>query len=335
MAMTMHFAVLLFLAAGDPSEWSTFPPAQQPPATEQPKKSDATSKKKGDAAKKKDTKPDAPEPPEAQSKPNEWSTFAPGKQATPPPAGQDVPPQALQRYRDAIALVSQGKYGDATVVLNELSGEYPKLAEIFAARCSAQLGLRQPAYAEADCNYALQLKPSLSNARFGLAEAEESLGKRDLALRHYREFMNDPGARPELKAEAQKRADGVSRPPVAQQGGQPVAHPRSSKPQCLVGKNGRQACGYNCLLGSDGVAACADMPEGDCTLNADGHVTCAQIAERGGANAGGLPPECKAGSDGIKVCGYNCKAGTNGRMYCATRPEGQCSQNGDGTFTCP
>jgi hypothetical protein len=339
MAMTMHLAVILFLAAGDPSEWSTFPPSQPPP-TEQPKKSDATSKKKDAASKKKDAKADArsdaksdaPEPPEAQSKPNEWSTFAPGKQVT-PPSGQDVPPKALQRYRDAIALVSQGKYSDATVMLNELSGEYPKLAEIFAARCSAQLGLRQPAYAEADCNYALQLKPSLSNARFGLAEAEESLGKRDLAARHYREFINDPGARPELKVEAQKRADGVSRPPVAQ-AGQPVAPMRSSKPQCLVGKNGRQACGYNCLLGGDGVAACADMPEGDCTQNPDGHVTCAQIAERGGANAGGVPPECKSGNDGIKVCGYNCKAGTNGRMYCATRPEGQCTQNSDGTFTC-
>jgi hypothetical protein len=56
---------------------------------------------------------------------------------------------------------------------------------------------------------------------------------------------------------------------------------------------------------------------------------------RGGANAGGQQPDCKAGSDGINVCGYNCKQGTNGRMYCATRPEGTCAQNHDGTFTCP
>ena len=79
----------------------------------------------------------------------------------------------------------------------------------------------------------------------------------------------------------------------------------------------------------------ADMPEGDCSQNPDGHVTCAQIAVRGGANAGGQVPECKAGSDGIKVCGYNCKLGTNGRMYCAKQAGGECTSNADGTYSCP
>jgi hypothetical protein len=323
MPVGMPFAIMLVLAAGDPTEWSTFPsgkpqaPAQQ---TQQP-----TQKQK-----QKPTQAQ-PQPEQPQQPPStEWSSFPTARSSTPAQA-PSVPPEALDRYRAAIADISAGRYTDATSRLNDLSGEFPRVAEIFAARCSAQLGLRQAQYAEADCAYALQLKPSLSNARFGLAEAEEGLGKRDLALRHYREFINDPAARADLKGEAAKRADGVTRGPAA---AGPVGPVHSAKPQCLVGKNGRQACGYNCMLGSDGIAACADMPEGDCVKGEDGHVTCAQIAVRGGANAGGQVPECKAGMDGIKVCGYHCKQGTNGRMYCAAKPEGECTQNSDGTFSC-
>lgn len=41
------------------------------------------------------------------------------------------------------------------------------------------------------------------------------------------------------------------------------------------------------------------------------------------------------GTDGRQVCGYNCRMGTNGRMYCASRPDGQCAMSSDGTFSCP
>ncbi len=102
-----------------------------------------------------------------------------------------------------------------------------------------------------------------------------------------------------------------------------------------MGSNGRQACGYNCRIGSDGIAACADMPAGTCETSPEGHVTCSQLAVRGGANAGGQQPDCRTGTDGVKVCGYNCKLGTNGRMYCATMPDGVCGMNSDGTFSCP
>jgi hypothetical protein len=40
------------------------------------------------------------------------------------------------------------------------------------------------------------------------------------------------------------------------------------------------------------------------------------------------------GTDGINVCGYNCRMGTNGHMYCASTPDGRCAMNTDGTFTC-
>ena len=61
-----------------------------------------------------------------------------------------------------------------------------------------------------------------------------------------------------------------------------------------------------------------------------------------GATQAGTPPpggagrsECRMGSDGQQYCGYNCRMGSNGQFYCASRPDGQCALNSDGTFTCP
>jgi hypothetical protein len=257
-----------------------------------------------------------------------------------------MPDGATPRYREAVSLISSGRYQEATVILNQVAAEYPKVAELYAARCSAQLGVKQAGYAETDCAYALKLKPTLSMALYGLASAEEALGKKDLAARHFREYQQDPGAREDLKQQAGKRAEALmsnaaaAPPPPAPPGqGQRTAaaapKARSSKPECKVGSNGRQACGYNCDIGSDGVSACADTPDGSCTKGEDGHVTCTQLAVRGGANAGGRPPECRTGTDGLKVCGYNCRLGTNGRFYCATMPDGECTMNPNGTFTCP
>ncbi len=303
--------LIMILAAGEPDEWSTFP-GDKPAATSKP----------------------AP---------------APAATAKPAPAGKSasaatvMPEGATGRYRDAVSLISGGRYAEATVILNQVAAEYPKVAELYAARCSAQLGVRQPGYAEADCAYAVKLKPSLSMALFGLASAEEQLGKKELAMRHYREYQNDPGGRTDLKEQAGQRADALSGgagatapppPPPAGQRQAQVVKKGSSKPECKIGKNGRQACGYNCEVGGDGVSACADTPDGSCTKGEDGHVTCTQLAVRGGANAGGAVPECRTGTDGVQVCGYNCKKGTNGRYFCATMPDGECTPNENGTYSC-
>jgi len=258
-----------------------------------------------------------------------------------------MPAGATPRYREAVSLISAGRYAEATVILNQVAAEYPKVAELYAARCSAQLGVKQPGYAEADCAYALKLKPSLSMALFGLASAEEQLGKKESAVRHYREYQNDPGGRADLKEQAGKRADSISGagsggagatapppPPPAGQRQAQVVKKGSSKPECKMGKTGRQACGYNCDVGTDGVAACADTPDGSCAKGEDGHVTCTQLAVRGGANAGGAVPECRTGTDGVQVCGYNCKKATNGRYFCAATPEGECTATPDGKYTC-
>src|SRR5205823_37441 len=153
-------------------------------------------------------------------------------------------------------------------------------------------------------------------AVYGLASAEEAQGKKEQAARHFREYERDPGARADLKEQAGKRADvlmtamGAPPAPPPPPGSAPPPSARSSKPECRMGTNGRQACGYNCEAGKDGVAACADTPDGACTIGPEGHVTCTQLAVRGGANAGGKPPECRVGNDGMQVCGYNCRMGT-------------------------
>jgi hypothetical protein len=46
-------------------------------------------------------------------------------------------------------------------------------------------------------------------------------------------------------------------------------------------------------------------------------------------------PECKLGSRGNQTCGYNCKLGSDGDWYCASKPEGQCALNATGSWTCP
>jgi hypothetical protein len=45
-------------------------------------------------------------------------------------------------------------------------------------------------------------------------------------------------------------------------------------PECKMGSDGNQTCGYNCKLGSDGHWYCASKPEGQCALNASGSWTC-------------------------------------------------------------
>lgn len=47
-----------------------------------------------------------------------------------------------------------------------------------------------------------------------------------------------------------------------------------ANPECKMGSNGQQTCGYNCKLGSAGSWYCASTPEGKCALNANGTWTC-------------------------------------------------------------
>lgn len=122
--------------------------------------------------------------------------------------------EGLARYWDAVAKVQAGAYGPATEVLNGLAGEYPKIPELFATRCSAQLGLGHFAAAEADCAYALRLRPQMASALYALAVAEDDQAKTELAIGHYRQYaaLNDPQAT--FKAQALARATLLAAPPA-------------------------------------------------------------------------------------------------------------------------
>lgn len=374
-------------------------------------------------------------------------------------------PSAIARYQDATAKIQARAFGEAIPTLNQLAAEYPRTAEVFAARCSAQVSMQSFAGAEADCTYALTVKPDLPVAIYTLAMAQEQLGKREAALASYRRyaaydqtaapyreqalaraaalgsvpptpapapapaapapttgklvvyrnhylaqmsritlvldnrivgdlghdqyaeieasvgehlleargssadgydaprvltrpfqlgaatvyanFDNSGGqvilqelpasqARAEIQADCKKAysrlitADSAMAPAVA------VARPpiAGGAPECRMGSDGRQACGFNCRIGSDGVSACADSPNGVCAIGSNGRVTCSRVSGSGLAPAG-PPPECKMSSRGVNTCGYNCRHGSRGDVYCASRPDGQCALNSDGTWSCP
>ncbi len=368
---------------------------------------------------------------------------------------------AQAKYREANAKITAGAYGEAVATLNALAGEYPRVAELFAARCSAQIGLKRYPGAEADCTYALAVKPELPVAVHALGMAQEAQGKRDAAIASFRryaaydekaapfreqalarmaalasgtqapapaaamgklivyrnhrfagpgritlvldnklvgdieheEYVEIEAAAGEHVLEARGNSEVWTRPiklggaavyanldthggkvvlqevPAAQ-GRQEVqddgcdkAYARQITPQsadappmaaaqvlvaplvvagpapsCRMGSDGRQACGYNCRIGSDGVAACADTPNGTCAIDSSGQVTCSQLGggPRGGMLIGAGPkPECRMGSNGRNTCGYNCRLGSGGSFFCASRPDGQCAMNSDGTWTCP
>jgi tetratricopeptide (TPR) repeat protein len=126
-------------------------------------------------------------------------------------------PEAAAQYRDAAAKVQAGDYAGASELLNALAAQYPRVPEIFTTRCSLQLGLRRGATAEADCTYALALKPNLPSAVYGLAIAEDSLGKTEQAIAHYRQYaaLDDPQAIYKPQALARANQLSAKAPPVA------------------------------------------------------------------------------------------------------------------------
>src|SRR5581483_5368620 len=85
----------------------------------------------------------------------------------------------------------------------------PKVAEIFASRCSALISNAQYAAAEADCAYAVTIKPNLPEALYALAVAEDHQGKAKPAAEHYQRYASFDGA--PLRDAALARADALAR----------------------------------------------------------------------------------------------------------------------------
>ena len=116
----------------------------------------------------------------------------------------------------------------------------------------------------------------------------------------------------------------------------PAAAPAPT-PECKMGTDGINACGYHCRMGTDGRVACADTADGTCAMNTKGRITCTRLAGVAPAEerASWPVPERRLNSDGTHATGYNCRLGSNGRWYCSSRPDGDCRMNSNGTFTCP
>ncbi|MBL8957714.1 MAG: hypothetical protein JNK82_43465 [Myxococcaceae bacterium] len=127
-------------------------------------------------------------------------------------AGAELNAEAMARYQRATGDITGARWSQAITALNGLAGEYPRVAEIFAARCSALVGIKNYVAAEADCDYALKVKPTLAAARYALAIAQEYQGKRDAALANYRAYAElDPSQAP-YRANAAARVDALSSP---------------------------------------------------------------------------------------------------------------------------
>jgi hypothetical protein len=108
------------------------------------------------------------------------------------------------------------------------------------------------------------------------------------------------------------------------------------QPECRMGSDGRQACGYQCRMGSDGVVNCADTPNGTCAMGADGHVVCSRLGRhhRHLRTESWPQPECRMGSNGHQACGYHCQMGSDGVVNCADTPNGRCAMGSDGHVVC-
>ena len=45
-------------------------------------------------------------------------------------------------------------------------------------------------------------------------------------------------------------------------------------PECRMGSDGSNTCGYNCRMGSNGHFYCSSVPDGSCAFNSNGTWSC-------------------------------------------------------------
>lgn len=130
-------------------------------------------------------------------------------------AAAELTPDGLARYQQANAAVSAGQWRTAIETYNALAAEFPRVAEVFAGRCSALVGQQNFPAAEADCTYALKVKPSLAAARYALAMALDYQGKRDAAVAQYKEYAALDEKQAPYRAAATARIEALAGAPTA------------------------------------------------------------------------------------------------------------------------
>ncbi|MBK7857400.1 MAG: hypothetical protein IPJ65_02005 [Archangiaceae bacterium] len=239
-----------------------------------------------------------------------------------------------EQYAKAAGLIAAKQYGEATQLLNELAPANPKWAELYAARCSAQLGLGRPDTAAADCRYALAVKPTLYVALYGLATAEEKLGQGALAAQHYRQYAGITGAGvdPALQATAAQRAQVLESPQAP-----PPPPPNITinvTPAAVAAASPRRLGRARAVESSSCTSSLDCGPGGWCKDRGDGVNVCMNHGSHGDycqssidCGAGGF---CKDRGDGVNVCmshgsaGEFCKSAIDcaGGLWCRERGDG-------------
>lgn len=253
-------------------------------------------------------------------------------------------PADQEKYADAVRMIREGSQKDfasASEVLNALAKKSPRCAEVFAARCSAQMGLRAWQQAANDCSYALSLKPGLISAVYAQATAEKNLGHVDKARQLFTQYVesDDPQVVDDLRDWAQRFADELTVPlddeapraleqaPTAP----PVVKAAASKnraPEAAVEPPPPGTCrtrtdcapGKWCKAGGDGQKVCMGKGGQDAACQRD--VDCL------------VPGVCKRRGDDVTVC---MNRGPAGAFCNETKDCGNgllCAERADGLRSC-
>jgi tetratricopeptide (TPR) repeat protein len=137
-----------------------------------------------------------------------------------PPASPTLEAQLRQRARAAyeagVKQVLAKDYLAALQTLTEAIALDSTLVVAFVARGSAQVGLKRYAEAADDYRRAMALDAGIASPLYGLAEAYRGLGRQEEARGLYEQYARSVAsdARPELKAEARKKAGLPALPPA-------------------------------------------------------------------------------------------------------------------------
>lgn len=129
----------------------------------------------------------------------------------PPPGPPNVDParaQARSAYEQGVRQIDALDYNGAMQSLTRAIQLEPSLAVAYAARGSANIGLRRYPEALADYESALRLDENMASPLYGLGEACRALGRLTDARQYYERYAASSAvdARPELQREAREKA---------------------------------------------------------------------------------------------------------------------------------
>ena len=137
------------------------------------------------------------------------SPQAAGKTPGSGPIADTTRQRARKAYEQGVQQINGRDYASAAQSLSQAIVLEPTLAVAYVARGSANIGLRRYSDAAADYQYAIRLEPAMASPLYGLAEAYRVMGRGADAREYYEKYVAStaPDVRPDLKSEAQQKAD--------------------------------------------------------------------------------------------------------------------------------